>query len=284
MTLIHLSNRAVVALSGEPACDFLQGLVTSDMAALKPDGIAYSALLTPQGKILFDFMLFSHKGGYLIDCAGEHADDLVRRLIFYRLRTKVDIERRDDLAVFASPDATPPEIAGALAGRDPRTPELGARIIAPLEAGKSVCDTPFEDYEARRIGLGIAGSAADIGSGRTFPHEANLDQTGAVSFDKGCYVGQEVVSRMQHRGTARARIVPVLSKEKPLRTGSDVLIGARQAGRVLSAAGTKGLGLVRLDRVQKGYDAGEVLSVDGAPVTLCKPAFARYEFPSPDKT
>src|SRR5205814_1073703 len=150
-------------------------------------------------KILHDFLLYRETGGYLIDCAASQRDALLKRLGFYKLRAKVEIAPRGELSI---------AVSGAPIGRgyaDPRTIRLGYRtFFAPDSASAD------GDYHVRRVAEGIADSDADIGSGELFPHEANLDQLGGVSFTKGCYVGQEVVSRMEHRGTARSRILPVV--------------------------------------------------------------------------
>jgi len=261
-----LPRRSVVLVTGPDAAGFLQGLVTSDIAALSPDSAGYTALLTPQGKILFDFLFERRADGFLIDCAAAQRDALVKRLGFYKLRAKVEIAARDDLHVAVSERAAPGFFA------DPRTADLGFRgFVAQRPA------TETTDYDARRIALGIADSEADIGSGELFPHEANLDQLGAVSFTKGCYVGQEVVSRMEHRGTARTRILPLrLEGVAPLK-GTAIKAGPKQIGTMLSSSGNRALGLLRLDRLADAAQAGDRLLTDSAEVHVIKPAWARFD-------
>lgn len=256
-----LPGRAVISVRGPEAGHFLHNLLTADIDHLAEGQAAYAALLTPQGKILFDMLVVRQGDGYLIDCAAGQRADLMKRLSMYKLRAKVEIAARDDLAVGVSPA----EIAGGY--RDPRTGDIGWRVIGPAGA-------PAEGYEAARIAAGLADSAADLGSGEFFPHEANLDQLGGVNFKKGCYVGQEVVSRMEHRGTARSRILPVVIDGAVPARGTDIRAGEKQVGTLLSSAGNRALALVRLDRLA---EATAPLLADGARVTVQKPAWARYD-------
>jgi len=258
-----LPGRAVISVRGPEAGHFLHNLLTADIDHLAEGQAAYGALLTPQGKILFDMLVVAQGDGYLIDCAAGQRADLMKRLAMYRLRAKVEIAARDELSVGVSPT----EIAGGY--RDPRSADIGWRNIGPAGA-------PAEGYDAARIAAGLADSAADLGSGEFFPHEANLDQLGGVSFRKGCYVGQEVVSRMEHRGTARSRILPVMLDGAVPPRGSEIRADEKQVGTLLSSAGSRALALIRLDRLA---DATAPLVAEGATVTVLKPAWARYEVP-----
>ena len=260
----RLPARAVIAVQGPDAGHFLQNLLTADVEHLKPGSATYAALLSPQGKILFDMLVVRAEDGFLIDCAKSMAAGLVQRLSMYKLRAKVEIALRPDLSVSVSPTAA----AGFYA--DPRTPEIGWRGIGPAAGPEA------QGYDAARIALGLADSEADIGSGEVFPHEANLDQLGGVNFRKGCYVGQEVVSRMEHRGTARSRILPVtLDGEAPPK-GTEIRAGEKQVGTLLSSSGNLALALLRLDRLA---EAGEPLRAGGVTVTVRKPQWARYDVP-----
>lgn len=264
-----LPGRSVLGVTGADAVGFLQGLVTSDVEGLAPGAAGYAALLTPQGKILFDFLLQRQEDGFLIDCAAAQREALIKRLGFYKLRAKVAVAARDDLKVVVADEPA----AGLFA--DPRMAALGFR-------GYLAGDYPEASaYEARRIGLGIADSEADIGSGELFPHEANLDQLNGLSFTKGCYVGQEVVSRMEHRGTARNRILPLRLDGTAPAKGTPILAGAKQIGTILSCAGDHALGLVRLDRLADAAQAGDRLLTDSVPVHVIKPAFARFDIVIP---
>lgn len=267
-----LWERAVLSLEGAEAETFLHNLVTAEVLGLAEGHARYAALLTPQGKILFDFFVLKTAEGYLLDCSASQLEELKRRLMFYRLRAKVTIAERPDLEVGVSPSQPP----GLMAYVDPRTPLIGWRIIT--EKGKLPGGS---GYEVLRITLGLADSDGDIGTGQLFPHEANLDQLGAVSFSKGCYVGQEVVSRMEHRATARGRILPVQFDDAAPSRDAAIKSADRIVGSVLSSAGNMALALIRLDRLA---EAEQPLLTDGVRVHVHKPAWVNYDVPSKDYT
>jgi tRNA-modifying protein YgfZ len=265
-----LSSRTVISVAGAEAKDFLQNLVTADIDGLKPGQATYAALLQPQGKILFDFFILADNERYAIDCSSLQKADLLKRLTFYKLRAKVSLSESDEDVGFA---AVKP--ASGLCYADPRTPELGHRLIA---SKGSLPEAPDQEaYRGARIRLGIADSDEDIGSGELFPHEANLDQLGAVSFKKGCFIGQEVVSRMEHRGTARNRILPVYTPKGPPAKGGAVTADGKAIGTVLSASDKDALALIRLDRLKDAVDAGIGLLTEAGPVHVRKPGWARFE-------
>lgn len=274
--IANLPDRAVIEIKGEETLAFLQDLVTADVAGLKPGQAAHGALLTPQGKILFDFFIVAVAGGVLIDCAAENAAMLAQKLTMYRLRRALDIDLAAGLAVAAVwGEADVPALDNAHVFADPRNVELGSRVIAPSAVVQSISNQPAEAYQDHRYRLGI-GDASEIGSGELFPHEACYDQFASVDFSKGCYVGQEVVSRMQHRGTARSRLVPVEGSADLPAPGAKVTVDDRQVGTLLGSHGSNGLALIRLDRAAKAAKAGKVLSVDGLPISMHKPAWARW--------
>jgi len=265
-------DRAVLSLEGAEAETFLHNLVTADILGIAEGEARYAALLTPQGKILFDFFVLRTAEGYLLDCAASQLEELVKRLLFYRLRAKVSIAERKDLEAGVSPDRP----AGLMAYIDARTSLMGWRIIA--EKGKLA---EGSGYEVRRISLGLADSDGDIGSGELFPHEANFDQMGAVSFTKGCYIGQEVVSRMEHRATARSRILPVTFDGAAPPGDVAIKSADKIIGSILSSAGNMALALIRLDRLG---EAEQPLLTDGVRVHVHKPAWVNYDVPSKDYT
>lgn len=285
MTAAHLVDRGVIRVSGADARGFLQGVLTSDIDAVTPAQAGYGALLTPQGKIISDCFVIAipdeDGGGFLLDAPLLQTQDLMKRLKLYKLRAMVAL---DDLtaasAVIASCDgAALPDEAG-LVYADPRLPALGQRAITDREDVATVAPADMEDYHARRIGLGVPDGGRDFIYGDAFPHEALLDQTGGVSFRKGCYIGQEVVSRMQHRGTARTRIVPIVFSEGLVtEMGVEATAGGKTLGRVGSCANGRGLALLRLDRVADAIAAGERLDAGGLAFTLEKPGFIRFPFP-----
>jgi len=214
-----LPDRGVVKVAGDDARKFLNGLLTADLQKVSPDSARFAALLTPQGKIIVDCIVAEvppeDGTGLFLDCPRALAPNLVERLNFYKLRAKVIVEDLSDmLGVLGAWNGAATTEYG-LAYRDPRLPALGLRVMLPphlaAEATAELGGTLREPdaYEAQRIAFGIPRGGLDFVYGDAFPHEADMDQLGGVDFEKGCYVGQEVVSRMEHSGTARNRVVPV---------------------------------------------------------------------------
>ncbi|HMN86478.1 MAG TPA: folate-binding protein [Bauldia sp.] len=280
--IAELTRRGVVRVGGPEARPFLDALVTTDMDRAVAEGAAYGALLTPQGKILFDFIVFADGDHFLFDLPRGLAADFVRRLGLYRLRAKVEIadlsEERIVVAAWGS-DAAP--ILDGPVARDPRLPALGFRAVVPPGADMAADheEATEADYDAHRIALGIPEGGIDFAFGDTFPHDAAMDQLGGVAFAKGCYVGQEVVSRMQHRGIARRRVV-VVRGDGLAAPGTPVTAGERPVGTLGSSAGGSGLALLRLDRTREALDAKVPLMAGGAPLEPAIPAWASFDWPS----
>ncbi|OPY98660.1 folate-binding protein [Bradyrhizobium sacchari] len=289
MKSAFLPDRSVVKVAGEDARNFLNGLITTDVDRLKPGQGRFGALLTPQGKIIADFLITEvpagHGGGFLIDCPKALADSLATKLKFYKLRAKVTVENLD-LGVLAAWDGQPaaqPDLAFA----DPRNGELGTRILIPEDLKQKLSDligaelVDAADYEAHRIALGVPRGGLDFMYSDAFPHETNMDRLAGVDFDKGCYVGQEVVSRMQHRGTARTRSVKVLLDDVSPEVGVSVMAGDKPVGTMGSSAQGKGIALVRIDRVADALDAGQPLTAGGLALTLAEPEIVRIPAKQP---
>jgi folate-binding protein YgfZ len=345
MPTAHLTDRGVVRVKGAEAKTFLDGLFTCDIDRIAPGRPRFGALLTPQGKILFDFIVFAAPeeagGGYWLDVLKVYAPDLVKRLTFYKLRAKVEVEDvSGTFSVVAGWDDAPKPDDIGLAAPDPRLPALGWRAIlvaiAPPENAsprlrgegfrplvgpeaseaqrsggegasqdETLPDTPphpdcsrrlglsphagrgvtapeasEKDYHAHRIALGVPEGGKDLLWNDAFPHEALMDQLHGVDFDKGCYVGQEVVSRMQHRGTARTRIVPIVYLDGFVaEPGVEVTAGDRTIGKTGTGANGRGLAMIRLDRAADALAAGETLCAGGLPVRLEKPEWIGFAFP-----
>jgi len=215
-------------------------------------------LLSPQGKILFDFFVVRDRDGFLIDVAKDQAAGLVKRLSMYKLRAKVAIAE----APGAQVEARWPSQAGSVT--DPRHRKLGGRRIT--QSPVAFDPGSFETYHAHRIALGVPEGGKDYAFGDTFPHEALFDQLNGVSFTKGCYVGQEIVARMEHRGTARKRIVRVTGEGALPTAGTEVLAGDVAIGVMGSRAGQHGLALLRLDRVVEFTGKGIGLTCGGVAI------------------
>ncbi|SFV06248.1 hypothetical protein SAMN02799631_04383 [Methylobacterium sp. 174MFSha1.1] len=274
MPLALLPDRAVVAVTGADASSFLQGLLTCNVETLPGGEARLGALLSPQGKILFDFLVSRAPDGFHLDVARDRVPDLVKRLTLYKLRAQVAVQALP-LAVAAGWGGEAP--ASAL--RDGRLAALGWRLHAP-EGEAPAADADAGTYAAHRIGLGVPEAGVDFAFGDAFPHEALMDQLGGVDFKKGCYVGQEVVSRMQHRGTARTRIVPLIYRDgEAAPSGEPVTAGERTLGQTGSGAGSRGLAMLRIDRLGEALAAGETVLAGGRAVTVEKPGFASFAWP-----
>jgi folate-binding protein YgfZ len=271
-----LTDRAVLRVAGDPARHFLNNLVTSEIETLAPGDARYTALLTPQGKIVADFFVVAapqSEGGFYIDCPAELADELFQKLAFYRLRAKVTIEKTGlaVIAIWGGDGAT----QKGLTFPDPRLPTLGSRVLASPDAAKELALVDVTAYDAHRIALGVPRGGADFKYNDAFPHDADLDKLHGVDFKKGCFVGQEVVSRVEHRGTARNRIVPVSFDGAAPPAGTSVMAGEKSVGIMGSSAGKIGLAMLRVDRVAEALSAGTSLSAGGTPLHL-REGFTRF--------
>ena len=288
-----LPDRGVVKVVGDDARRFLNGLVTNDVAAIAPGKPRFAALLTPQGKIIVDFIIAEAPaedgGGFFLDCPRVLAGTLVEKLNFYKLRAKVICEDLSEvLGVMAVWDGIADSEYG-LSYADPRLPTLGSRIMLPPHlAAEAAADlnatmVSADTYEAHRIRLGVPRGGLDFIYGDTFPHEADMDQLGGVDFEKGCYVGQEVVSRVEHRASARSRVVPITYEEFAPSSGLPIMAGGKQIGTLGSTARGHGLALMRLDRVADALTAGIPLEAGGIAVRASKPTWAKFDWPGETK-
>ncbi|HXZ45725.1 MAG TPA: folate-binding protein [Pseudolabrys sp.] len=288
-----LPDRGVVKVAGDDARRFLNGLATNDIGQVAPGRARFAALLTPQGKIIVDFLVAEAEpadgGGFFLDCPRALAPALVEKLNFYKLRAKVICEDLSEaLGVMAVWDGSGASEYG-LSYPDPRLAELGWRIMLPPDlAAEAAADlgatlVDAEAYEIHRIALGVPRGGLDFIYGDTFPHEADMDQLNGVDFDKGCYVGQEVVSRVEHRASARNRVVPIAYDEFAPNSGLPIMAGDKQVGTLGSTAKGRGLALLRLDRVEDARAAGTPLEAGGIAIRIVKPAWAKFDWPGEAK-
>jgi tRNA-modifying protein YgfZ len=276
-SIAHLSDRGVVQASGADAGQLLDSLITSDMDQLGAHAALHAGLLSPQGKILFAFFVVKSGGDFLLDVARDRAADLAKRLNFYKLRAAAQFtDISADVMVVASWHQPPPGAGGFLAYADPRSAELGHRLILPAaracELGAMTASA--DDYHALRVLCGVPEEGRDYPLGDAFPHEANFDLLHGVSFTKGCYVGQEVVSRMQNKTVVRKRIVPIGGTD--LRSGVEITHGAGVIGTIGTVAGDKALAMLRLDRAVEAADKGQALMAGGSAITVAPAALERY--------
>jgi folate-binding protein YgfZ len=289
MKAAQLPDRGVVKVAGDDARKFLNGLVTTDVGRVTPAVARFGALLTPQGKIIADFFVVemdpAEGNAFFLDCPRSLVATLVGRLNLYKLRAKVTVEDLSEaLAVVAAWDGEGDTDCG-LVYRDPRLSELGLRALVPphlvadaaVELAAELVDAGA--YEAHRIALGVPRGGIDFMYGDAFPHEACMDQLAGVDFDKGCYIGQEVVSRMEHRGTARTRVVGVAYDSAAPEAGASILAGEKTLGTMGSSAGGRGIATLRLDRMADAFAAGTALTAGGIAVHPFKPGWARFSWP-----
>ncbi len=271
MKFATLNDRSLIKISGEEAESFLDNILTCKVIGLEENKASFGALLTPQGKILFDFFLIKKNDGFLFDVAINFAEDFIKRLTFYRLRAKVTIEAQAELSVFALWGDNISNQEKLIA--DPRLQTMGWRDYS----GKKP-DGDEADYTAHRISNGMPQGGLDFDYGDAYPHEVLMDQFGGVDFKKGCYVGQEVVSRMQHRGTAKKRIIMVESKEPLPETSTAITADRKPAGTLGSISANTGLAMLRLDRIAKA----EKLLADTIELTPQIQSWVNFKMPKTD--
>jgi folate-binding protein YgfZ len=286
MTVAQLPDRTLVAVSGPDAEHFLQNIITTDLDTLDDRVARPGALLLPQGKILFDFLVSrAGAGAFLLDCRFDIADDFIRRLMLYRLRAKVEITKQDQMLVSVSWgnesghstfDSTTSQSDSSTV-RDLRFPDQEAVHRTYATGMKAFGATG--DWNALRVAHGIAESGADYALGEAFPHDVLLDELGGIGFKKGCYVGQEVVSRIQHRGTARRRVLLVSGLLRLPEPRTEIKANGRVVGSLGTVAGKRGLAIARIDRVKDALDSGTPLLAGKLPVELSIPGWAKFTFP-----
>ena len=293
-----LPDRGVIKVAGETARQFLNGLLTADMGTVRPGCARFAALLTPQGKIVVDCIVIEAPagdgGGFFVECPRALAMAFATKLNFYKLRAKVAVEdlsgKLGVMAVWGGTDINQDRTTDyGLSYADPRLSMLGTRIILPPHLAKEAAEDLHAQlfdtaaYEEHRIALGVPRGGVDFAYGDAFPHEADMDQLSGVDFAKGCYVGQEVVSRMEHRGSARTRIVSASYEGYPPESGTPVLAGEKSIGTFGSSAAGHALAMVRTDRVTDAVAAGAQIVSGGVPIKLIKPGWAKFDLvPKPE--
>lgn len=285
--MVFLEERGILAIGGTQRRPFLQGLISNDVERIGPAEAIYAALLTPQGKFLFEFFIAELGEALLLDTDRERLPELQRRLTMYKLRSDVTIaDRSDEFAVAAllgPVEGLDGRAGAALAAdegvifTDPRSARLGARAILPRASAQAALErrgfaaAPFEAYEALRVQVGAADARRDLEVDRTLLLEANFDAFNGVSFSKGCYVGQELTARTKYRGNVRRRLYPVVIGGTAA-PGTEVVLGDKPAGELRSVAGDRGIALLRIEDVEQARADGTPLTAGGVPLQVEAPA------------
>ena len=272
MPAVFLSERSFIRITGAEAEAFLHNLITTDLVSLGADEARPGALLTPQGKILFDFMIWRDGAEFLLETDTAQREGLLKRLTMYRLRAKVDFVAEDTQGVTVA--------WGDNATHGPKDSRFAkAGIVLSRTPGEHGSD-PDTLYDALRIANGIAVSGRDFALQDAFPHDVLMDLNGGLGFRKGCYIGQEVVSRMHHRGTARRRVVIVSGSAELPASGTELTVGGKPIGTLGSTAGNMGLAIVRIDRAGEAIAEEAAIRAGDIDVTVSLPAWSGLSFPT----
>jgi folate-binding protein YgfZ len=258
---VRQQGRGFLRLSGEDRLKFLQGLVSNDVNALAPGHAVYSCLLTPQGKFLHDFFLIADGDSLLIECEADRRADLAQRLKMYKLRSKIEIAEAEYAAFAAFGAAT--LATGEIIYPDPRTPALGTRVLLPAGAEHGELPIPFDRYDRLRIAEAVPDGSRDMEVGKAILLENNIDLLNGISWEKGCYTGQELTARTRYRGLVKKRLTPVRIAGEVPPVGTPLIEAGSEVGEMRSANGDVGLALLRLERLRRP----DPINIDGAVLT-----------------
>jgi folate-binding protein YgfZ len=288
-----LPDRSIVKFAGDDARAFLNSLFTANIITLTAHESRYSALLTAQGKLIVDAFVSeapAEKGeGFYFDTPKSQFQTFLAKMKGYNLRKKYVVEDLSEkLAIMAVWDGAATTTKYPC-HTDPRLTAMGQRIMLPPGEAAAVAAEigaellPQDAFEAHRIALGVPRGDLDFAYGDAFPHEADMDQLHGIDFKKGCFVGQEVVQRMERRHTARTRVVPVTFEGAPPSAGAEVMAAEKSVGTIGSTVDGRGLALLRLDRAEDALAAGHALKAGDVTLRLVKPDWVQFPFPGESK-
>lgn len=296
-TSIFLEKRGLIGVSGEEATSFLQGLISNDVTKVGDNRAIYSALLTPQGKFLYDFFIFQMDDGLVIDCEADRLDEFKRKLSMYKLRSKVELaDLSDQFKVFAligddvagdlgieKAEGVATAYQSGIAYMDPRLSAAGARIVLPADQSETALrESGFEtgtleDYESLRLKLGLPDGSRDMEIDKAILLENGFKELHGVDWDKGCYMGQELTARTHYRGLVKKRLMPVRIEGPLPEPGTPLKMGDKDVGEMRSGLGGQGLALVRLEAFESVSETGEGLKSGEAVIHPVKPEWADFK-------
>jgi len=295
LNYVVLANRGVLTVAGADRGEFLQGLISNDIERVAADRVIWAAYLTPQGKYLHDFFVTEIDGAFHLDCEADRLMDLGQRLHRHKLRARIDLGRGEGLTVVAllgadsaaafdlpaEPGAAR-DLAGGIVYVDPRLTAIGARAILPAaDAAAVLAEHGFaaadpETYEGARLTLGLSDGSRDLIVEKSTLLESNFDELNGVDWDKGCYMGQELTARTKYRGLVKKRLLPVRLEGNAPKAGEPVVCDGKEIGEMRTSLGSRGLALMRLDRLAAAEASGAAITAGAARVTPEKPDWANY--------
>ena len=286
-SFVHLPHRTIVSLRGPDTIALLERLVTNSTSDWAIGETRYGALLTPQGKVIADFLAMRSDEGVWLDVSKDHAADLAKRLKMFRLRSQVEIDVHDELFVFADLDAAQnhrSELPGAAHVYHDCRYEGGRLRVASTRSDWAVSSKSITEYHADRIGHVVPEQGTDFGAAAIFPADINMDVLDGVALNKGCFVGQEVVSRMHRRGKIRKRTLHVeLPPEMTAQCGAEIK-APLPIGALTSVTEGSALAVVRVDRLTSAEQTGDTVTIDETPVTIKKPGWLVAELALMEET
>ena len=284
-----LDNRGILKVSGEDKCEFLQGLVSNDVTNISDSSAIYAAMLTSQGKFLFDFFMYQWKSSILIETEGNRLAQLKKRLNMYKLRAKIDLEdvtaSWSVTAIWGSDVLTSIGLSknpgsatawqGGLIAVDPRIPSAGARALLPKNhdiqlPGNSVSHS---EYDLHRLGLGLPDGGRDMILEKSILLENGFDELNGINWNKGCYIGQELTARTKYRGLIKKRLVPVKVDGVMPPVGTPILLDGKSVGELRSGRDNRALAILRIEHLQK---TGSKFTAENATVSPKKPNWAEF--------
>ena len=289
----HLTNRGIISVTGSDSRDFLQGIISNDITLVSPNKTIYAALLTPQGKYLFDFFISQSGEKLLIECEKDRVPDLMKRLRIYKLRANADlVDETETYSIFAiwGDDAAQAtglhnerglahEISGGTQFIDPRLNTAGVRSVLPIEAAEaqlqSLAAEPAStsDYDLHRLKLGLPDASRDLVVDKAILIESGFDELNGVDWNKGCYMGQELTARTKYRGLVKKRLISVFIEGAAPEPGTPIMVGDKNAGEMRSSNAGHGIALLRLDQLNN--EAAEYIC-DQAILRPNKPTWADF--------